>query len=586
VAKLGEMECGQFVGKVKPDRQIERLAVRFKLDSRVVSRLTELRVRRARTKGEDFDRLEQHLMLCKRPSATATLLIGKLLEGELRQIPDVTSAKAIAQKFKLDKDAKSKLREIAEKRADDIEEVMEHIEKTLQMSHSPSATLCKIAKTLMDGAKRSKLEDKYGKDDSGSDREGSRGRGSNGSESPGRKSDCSSDSSSIRRRKAAGRSRSRSRRKAAAKKKKAPAATGGGGGCGGGGGSGHGAPKKASAPKPGAVVTGGGSGGWTVVEHKPGAVSAGMTLWSKSGLVRRDGALSQYSSEGFRNVGSKTYLLKTKSGDALVAKETHEQTEIGTSHFLAEFNKMKELQHPHCIKVVELVIAQDLVNGDWRDHVYVISEFAAGSDLLSFMKKLIDMDVEITEEWVAGVFVQAMRGVAYLHDNGIVHNDLKPDNILCMEAFNSGDSGRVPWVPDSYMFVQCTSRLMAAVAANNAVKWLLLFRLASAVPSWRAGLQRCTWEFSFSSTSMIAIFRSGPQLRGSGVQGYQVESELGPTWVCVGVRYRLTSDDQRWGEVSDDLASNRGVWQLASGGKAPASWRPSVLEGGGVQSPR
>ncbi|CAE8614922.1 unnamed protein product, partial [Polarella glacialis] len=122
VAKLGEMECGQFVGKVKPDRQIERLAVRFKLDSRVVSRLTELRVRRARTKGEDFDRLEQHLMLCKRPSATATLLIGKLLEGELRQIPDVTSAKAIAQKFKLDKDAKSKLREIAEKRADDIEE--------------------------------------------------------------------------------------------------------------------------------------------------------------------------------------------------------------------------------------------------------------------------------------------------------------------------------------------------------------------------------------------------------------------------------------------------------------------------------
>ncbi|CAE8657975.1 unnamed protein product, partial [Polarella glacialis] len=101
----------------------------------------------------------------------------------------------------------------------------------------------------------------------------------------------------------------------------------------------------------------------------------------------------------------KTYLLKTKSGDALVAK-THEQTEIGTSHFLAEFNKMKELQHPHCIKVVELVIAQDLVNGDWRDHVYVISEFAAGSDLLSFMKKLIDMDVEITEEWVAGVFVR------------------------------------------------------------------------------------------------------------------------------------------------------------------------------------
>ena len=119
VAKLGEMECGQFVGKagragpgrtgglrrfeVKPDRNIERLATRYNLapgsgsdsakfgdesaqDTRVVSRLTELRrprqritapvllssvcwvrVRRKRTQQEDFNRLEQHLSLCKRP---------------------------------------------------------------------------------------------------------------------------------------------------------------------------------------------------------------------------------------------------------------------------------------------------------------------------------------------------------------------------------------------------------------------------------------------------------------------------------------------------------------------------------------
>merc|ERR1719382_673447 len=44
--KIGEMECGQFVGKVKPDRDVERLARRFKLDEHVTSRLTELVVRR------------------------------------------------------------------------------------------------------------------------------------------------------------------------------------------------------------------------------------------------------------------------------------------------------------------------------------------------------------------------------------------------------------------------------------------------------------------------------------------------------------------------------------------------------------
>eukprot|EP00931_Biecheleriopsis_adriatica_P084482 TRINITY_DN5834_c0_g1_i1.p1 TRINITY_DN5834_c0_g1~~TRINITY_DN5834_c0_g1_i1.p1 ORF type:complete len:427 (+),score=98.48 TRINITY_DN5834_c0_g1_i1:81-1361(+) len=263
VAKLGEMECGQFVGKVKPDRNIERLATRYKLDTRVVSRLTELRVRRKKSATEDFNRLEQHLSLCKRPSATATLLIGKILEGELRQVPDVTTAKALAQKFKLDRDAKNKLREIAEKRADDVEEVMQHLERTLQMSHQPSATLCKLAKTLMDGGKKKSEEDKYAKD-SESDRDASPGHDRERSKS-GQRSE-STDSSSMRRRRAAlgRRSRSRSQKgKKKKKKEKAPQAA-----------SQASVPSVPSAPRPGAgavtrpggVQVGSGSGGWTVTE--------------------------------------------------------------------------------------------------------------------------------------------------------------------------------------------------------------------------------------------------------------------------------------------------------------------------------
>ncbi|CAK9046858.1 unnamed protein product [Durusdinium trenchii] len=256
VAKLGEMECGQFVGKVKPDRNIERLATRYNLDTRVVSRLTELRVRRKKTQTEDFNRLEQHLSLCKRPSATATLLIGKVLEGELKQIPDVTTAKALAQRFKLDKDAKSKLREIAEKRAEDVEEVMVHLEKTLAMSHQPSATLCKLAKTLMDGGKKRSADEKYAnKSDSDAEspvEERPKSRSA-------ARSECSTDSSSIRRRRAAldRRSRSRSRKGKGKQKgqKKKDAARGA-----------PAAPKALPVAAPGSVQVGGGSGGWTVTE--------------------------------------------------------------------------------------------------------------------------------------------------------------------------------------------------------------------------------------------------------------------------------------------------------------------------------
>ena len=38
--KIGEMESGRFIGKVKPDKDVERLARKFRLDDPVASRLT------------------------------------------------------------------------------------------------------------------------------------------------------------------------------------------------------------------------------------------------------------------------------------------------------------------------------------------------------------------------------------------------------------------------------------------------------------------------------------------------------------------------------------------------------------------
>merc|ERR1719221_453358 len=151
--KIGEMEYGQFVGKIKPDKDVERLARKFKLDDHVTSRLTELVVRRKASKEEDLERIEQHLRYCKRPSAMATLLAGKLLEGEVDELPDLEEAEALMSKFKLDEDARSKLREIVEKRASDKIEVLAQVKKHLETSSFPSSMLCKIARPLIDGEK-------------------------------------------------------------------------------------------------------------------------------------------------------------------------------------------------------------------------------------------------------------------------------------------------------------------------------------------------------------------------------------------------------------------------------------------------
>lgn len=149
--KIGEMECGQFVGKIKPDKDVERLARKFNLDDHVTSRLTELVVRRRATKEEDLERIEQHLRYCKRPSAMATLLAGKLLEGEVDELPDLEEAEEIMSKYKLDEDARSKLREIVEKRASERKEVLAMVRKHLDTSANASSMLCKIARPLIDG---------------------------------------------------------------------------------------------------------------------------------------------------------------------------------------------------------------------------------------------------------------------------------------------------------------------------------------------------------------------------------------------------------------------------------------------------
>lgn len=178
VIKIGEMECGQFDSRIKPDKHIIRIARQFNLDREARDRLALLGVQRKRTKQEDMDRMEQHMTMSRHPSDLAISLANKLLDGRLEALPDLTQALELADAFRLDSDAKSKLREIVEKRPDDLEEVLPHVERILQMSKTPSQTLLKIARTLIEGGQASNLERKLASsyEQSGGDRSRSRSR--------------------------------------------------------------------------------------------------------------------------------------------------------------------------------------------------------------------------------------------------------------------------------------------------------------------------------------------------------------------------------------------------------------------------
>eukprot|EP00928_Gymnodinium_smaydae_P040070 TRINITY_DN2723_c0_g1_i1.p1 TRINITY_DN2723_c0_g1~~TRINITY_DN2723_c0_g1_i1.p1 ORF type:complete len:651 (+),score=171.40 TRINITY_DN2723_c0_g1_i1:46-1953(+) len=133
---------------------------------------------------------------------------------------------------------------------------------------------------------------------------------------------------------------------------------------------------------------------------------------------------------------------KGRPNDVLVAKKAHQDGD--QRELLEEFKWMSNLRHPNIVKVIELVTGSIWKNDEYQSETLVVSEFAAGLDLYKFMRARLEARASVTEGWISKVFVQAMRGVAYLHSLNIIHNDLKPDNILMLEKFDPSDPDKVP----------------------------------------------------------------------------------------------------------------------------------------------
>lgn len=87
--------------------------------------------------------------------------------------------------------------------------------------------------------------------------------------------------------------------------------------------------------------------------------------------------------------------------------------------FVQEARSLAKLVHPHIVGVHQ--VFED------NDTAYMAIDFIDGRDLLDLIE---DPAIELTPERVVSMTHKLLNAVGFIHDNGILHRDISPDNIL------------------------------------------------------------------------------------------------------------------------------------------------------------
>ena len=82
-----------------------------------------------------------------------------------------------------------------------------------------------------------------------------------------------------------------------------------------------------------------------------------------------------------------------------------------------ELNILKKLSHPNIVRIYEFYESEN--------NYYLINEFCNGGELYNYINKN-----NLNEQQLSIIFYQVFSGLCYLHENDILHRDMKPENIL------------------------------------------------------------------------------------------------------------------------------------------------------------
>eukprot|EP00697_Spironema_sp_BW2_P002778 gnl/Spiro4/13700_TR7297_c0_g2_i1.p1 gnl/Spiro4/13700_TR7297_c0_g2~~gnl/Spiro4/13700_TR7297_c0_g2_i1.p1 ORF type:complete len:262 (-),score=89.52 gnl/Spiro4/13700_TR7297_c0_g2_i1:636-1421(-) len=107
----------------------------------------------------------------------------------------------------------------------------------------------------------------------------------------------------------------------------------------------------------------------------------------------------------------------------LVAMKVVEPRSSNMEDLRNELVVMRQVQHPNIVALYETFL--------WDERVWIVMEYMSLGSLFTVLKSRT-----FKEAHIAYVCSEVLTGLAYLHDNLVIHRDIKSDNILLDRSGN------------------------------------------------------------------------------------------------------------------------------------------------------